>query len=370
MHDFAGRRNPGGPGGYYRGTSEAFQSYGTYLAWHALCILGGQLLLERPVTKDAIYSEPWTEWVSKYGLTRADGLWLSDGTGQYPEPALLDLLDSADTKKPHPTGDPAVLLQLAGVDGPGQITRPLTVCGSWDSRDRVDVSIFSALVPPAEADLAAVAVLTSPPFQMSLPVLQGYEDEGGCRIGRDDMAPCEPWTALSETSLELDERDPYGSRTAQARNRPAKSMIKTFKLSTRDPWQEVWRTPSGVVAFKAAAWGERRGRGESEVSDQEMALYCEPDFLATVLRERKRDLLLLIKLRHYQKKDRYAPADDGDDGTDSEFTHSSVVARIDASLQVSLMHAPPEAFAAVEKLPEHSRYHFDERLRAIRKIQT
>lgn len=364
MHDFAGRQGPSGPRDYNAGTGDRLHSYGTYLAWHALATVGGQLLLERPITRDSYYDDPWEEWRAKYAPSKPDGLWLSDGTGKYPNEARHELLAADGEKKPKPTNDAKLLYHLAGFEDSSRLGPRFTVFGSWESPDHVSVWITSALVPHDQTRFAGLALATSPPFHMTLPLVQHYDEEDGRKPRDSEAAPCEGWTTLCEAELKLDERDPFGTRAALARPRPTKWIIDAFKLSVSDPWNERWLLPGGRIAFHAAAWGCKRGQGENEVADDGNAILCDREFLATLLSTLDRDLLVLVKLRHYRQKDRYST--DPDDADDS-FSHSFAIAAIDPTLKVTLIEAVPEAIEAVEALDEHSRYRFDLRFRAIKK---
>jgi hypothetical protein len=115
MYDFAGRPHPSGHYGYYEGTGDSFHSYGTYLARHALALTGGQLLLERPITGASYPGEHrWEEWRSDFSPTMSDGLWLADGTGEYPDYALHDLLAAGNEKKPVLRRRPEISLFTRG----------------------------------------------------------------------------------------------------------------------------------------------------------------------------------------------------------------------------------------------------------------
>ena len=87
------------------------------MAWHGLAIVGGQLLLERPVTDDSYHDDPWEDWLSGYCITREDGYWMSDGTGPYPLVALNDLENGGVSEEDRdlPTTDRSFLAGLVGL---------------------------------------------------------------------------------------------------------------------------------------------------------------------------------------------------------------------------------------------------------------
>ena len=74
MHEFGGRERPSGHSNYTTGAEESFQSYGAYLARHALALTAGRLLLTTPLSVDRYTFDRWEEWLERYSPTRNDGL--------------------------------------------------------------------------------------------------------------------------------------------------------------------------------------------------------------------------------------------------------------------------------------------------------
>jgi hypothetical protein len=176
MYEFSGRRRPGRDD-YSAGTRDDHHSYGTYLAWHALALAAGNLLQECRLVELRGYETSWEEWLLKYSITRADGLWLADGTEKYPPVAFHDLLGEGDNRG-IPIADQAVLLSLSGINADLSIGNRPVFAASWNSPDNVNVSIVTAFVPESEAELAARAIATAPPFHMWLPSYRSYDEDG------------------------------------------------------------------------------------------------------------------------------------------------------------------------------------------------
>jgi hypothetical protein len=367
MHEFGGRAHPSKDYGFYRGTGDAFHSYGSYLARHALALTGGAILLERPVRGDSYDDSPWEDWLSHYSPTRSDGLWLSDGTRRYPSYALHDLLkgDAENKSKDAPTADGELIRSLAGIDAANAIPEALTVDADWISPDKVDVSITSVLTPRVETRAVALAVATAPPFHAWLPTLKEYEEEEeGLRVGHADMSPCEPWVVDRNAEIKLDDRDPLGSKSAVHRSRPSKHVIATFGLTSSDVWSEAWSDAEGHVAFQSIAFGSHFGSGEREVWDQGKALSCDPSFLARLLPTLDRDLVLLIKLQYYHERTAYESAP----YTRDPFSYSVVVVTIDPTLKVIIVVPSDAETRAVNALPDGDRTEFKDRFRVIKKL--
>lgn len=361
MNDFSGRNRPHSQRGYYRPTDEAYQSHGTYLAWHALALVGGRLLLERPVTDESYHDDPWQDWLSEYRITRKDGYWISDGTGRCPPVALNDLRTVVGDKEERdlPIADKTFLLSLAGIGL--QSPEGIAVQAWWNSPDGVDCSVMSVLVELGQAELTALAVATSPRYHMWLPFYEPHDEEDP-RFRRDEMQPCEPWITHLQRSENLDERDPFGAPSALSIYRPATSVIQHFQLTATDPWSHAWQQKNGSTAFRYNAWGGWQGNGESENRHTGDVLYCDRAFLSKLLTDLDRDLIVLVKLQRYQEKKRY-----GDDaGEDGEFTHSFAVAVLDKELNARVIEATPAQADAVLKLGQHDVYNFAKRFRTIK----
>ena len=81
MYDFGGRERPGGSSDHSMGAKESLQSYGAYLARHALVLEAGRLLLTRPLRRSRYSDDRWDDWLSRHSLTRSDGL--VSGGGKY-----------------------------------------------------------------------------------------------------------------------------------------------------------------------------------------------------------------------------------------------------------------------------------------------
>ena len=117
-----------------------FHGYGQQLGWHALFFAAAKLLAARPVTDDWWYDDdPWGEWLGRYGLTRKDSFWLSDGTDRTPIDAGVILLESK-SKGLAVTGDRNKLLQLAAL-GAARVGNEIAIEARWFSADNVRIEI-------------------------------------------------------------------------------------------------------------------------------------------------------------------------------------------------------------------------------------
>ncbi|MCK1489731.1 hypothetical protein IVB14_04670 [Bradyrhizobium sp. 180] len=364
MYDYAGRRKPGDD--YREGTKDRLHSYGMYLAWHALALTAGELFLEGPVARVESYEDSWDDFLSDYRVTRRDGLWLSDGTDRYPARAREELMAEGDKDK-RPTDDEDTLLKLAGICEEHKLSADFIASGNWSSPDNVRVDISTALVPADKADLAAVAVGTSPEFHMYLPTAQAYENEDedeDDNYRHRDNAPCKEWISRREAYAKLDEYDIYGSRASIQRDRLTMAFNKEYGLVSNDPWWATWRNPHDEIAYTAEAWGVHQGEGRSARAEEGDTLTCRTDFLLKVLRNSGCSLLMLIKLELFIERNRYS-----EDEGESKFVHSWVTAIIDQEGAVRLIKPTDDDRKLVESLPHEAKYSLSKRFAALESKQ-
>lgn len=362
MSDFAGRQKPNSDD-YRAGTKDGFHSYGTYLAWHALALTAGELLLERPLARRESYEEPWDDFLSKYRITRVDGLWLSDGTDPYPARARDDLR-SASSDARRPIEDENTLLNLARIGEDRVLGSSFIASGNWSSPDSVHVDISTSLVPADKADLVAVAVGTSPEFHMWLPTARAFEEEDD--IHREhEAAPCKEWVSRREASAKLDGFDPFGSIAALQRDRLTMAINRAYCLASTDPWSASWSNTLHEIAYTAEAWGRHRGSDRSSTTDQGNTVTCGTDFLLEVLRNSDCNLLMLIRLELYIEKSRFSMEEE----SGSNFAFSWLTAIIDKNGNVNLVRPTDADRKIIEGLPDHDRYNLDLRFCALEKAR-
>lgn len=274
-----------------------FHSYGQQLGWHALFIAAGKLLKTHPVTDDWWYeSDPWEEWFNRYGLTRKDGLWLSDGTDRKPNDASVMLLEPEESL--GITGDQQKIMGLAGLDIEKGISDELIIHGGWYSSDGIEIRISSALVPPTEATQLARKLIAEKPMLTWIPVFDGSEADD--EYLRGEKKEYLPWIVCPSGESRLDEHDPYGVSVANLRPRLALDYLQLSKLTRQDPFGRCWGNNRQKLLLHAEAWGS----GENHREDGQypgLRLLCKSSLIKKVLTEYDRELLMLFKLQRYEK---------------------------------------------------------------------
>ena len=123
--------------GYGRWSSHPQRDrWGGHLAWHALMLIAGQFLAQRPVSGNPWEEEPWQSWIAGELLSRADGLWLADGTDLFPpelrRPVVEDNSsgEGGDREMASVPSKPGVLSALAGLKDEA-LGAQLIVDGWW-----------------------------------------------------------------------------------------------------------------------------------------------------------------------------------------------------------------------------------------------
>ncbi len=293
MHESDGRTLSGR---YDRYTmTDKQHTYGQYLGWHALFFAAGAFLEELPVTNDWWYeNDPWGEWLSRYLLSRSDGLWLSDGTDWIPVDTVQLLLEKGESGLVL-TGDREKLLGLAGLNsGSGE---KIVVKGSWHSADNIHVRIASTLVDTKRARKVAESLIQEEPMHVWLPSYE--EEEDGSEYLIQEKEGCSPWIVCPWKEARFDEYDPLGTPYANNRPRVCASVASFLKVFPDDAFRRLWRGEQGISEVWAEAWNWKARYADGQ-SHPGLRLSCGISALKRILNERNADLLVLINLEQHE----------------------------------------------------------------------
>lgn len=300
--------------------STKHHTYGQHLGWHALFLSAGKLLSEYPVIEDSsCASDPWDEWFKQYRLTRDDGLWLSDGTERRPIDTIVSLLEEGK-HGPKVTGDWEMLIGLCCLSG-SDITE-VVVSGHWFSSDNVKVHISSALVSPDLAPKLIRKLIQEDPMSVWVPCFEGSEEEEEWVMG--DKKEYTPWVLSLSGQGRLDGHDPFGVAAANFRPQLARTFTTRSSLSRDDEFGRIWKDDCGQVALRSQAWGKADKDG-NDGSQSGTRLFCSSSNLRRILAKYAKELLILIKLEHYES---------GYDSRKSSWKHTVAVVRLNQALEV------------------------------------
>ena len=280
-----------------RGISRRHHGYGKYLGWSGLCIVAGKLLATYPVCNDTWESlDRWHEWLNYELLARNDGYWLSDGMDQTPLDTLVPLLETAETDK-KVSSDPTKLLSLLGLtEG---LLNKLVVYGHWHSTDNVSIRISSALVEPSKASKRASELVKENPMTVGLPIAP-HDDLSEHFFG-DFGKNYHIWLVSPENDDRLDSEDPFAVNAANTRARPSRELIEADALVSRDPFGRVWDSRDLTAVFEAEVWGAENRYHDGGPYPGER-LWCSRDYLFQLLKRLGRSLVIVIRLRRYEKE--------------------------------------------------------------------
>ncbi len=295
-------------------------TYGEQVAWHALHITAGKLLATHSTMKDYWGENSWDEWLSRYILTRSDGLWKSDELDMIPL-EIKTIIKEESKKKLVLPENKNVLMELVGIKN--KVGKEIIVDGHWNSKDGININISSALVQKKKSRKAVNALSKEGPFQVWLPVFEG-EDESD-RPWTQNNNNLLPWIVSLQEYKRLDEYDPYSAETTSLRSRPSQAIAELYGLTCSDKFRRFWNDKNGKIKLKAEMWkGPTRERYEEEYAGDR--LVCSSTFLRKMLKECDANLIILIRLQQYVERD-YS-------GSSGKFFHSIGIVEINEKLEV------------------------------------
>lgn len=317
MHVSGGHQ--GGERDRFSDMKSRFHTYGQYLGCHALMLVAGEFLGKYPIVQRPYEEQDnWAYWLERELLTRNDGLWLSDGVDLPPLDSQFNLLAPA-VQRTELTCDIQKILALLKIDQ--TIAGELVVAGDWRSQDGINIHVASALVPDQVAKRTALKLSKEGGFQAWLPHLQIYCDR--TESGQGDSYPYEAWLAASHDEANLDNTDPLATSSVVGRTQFSKEICRTFGLKSSDPFKRIWTTRKGDIAARSEAWGGNPKYDDDGVSSAER-LVCRSQTLSTVLSTKAAELIILVRLRRYEK---------GYDHKGGEYWHTIGVVRIDKEMK-------------------------------------
>ncbi|MDD1498997.1 hypothetical protein PVA19_11295 [Agrobacterium sp. CNPSo 3708] len=333
--------------------------YGGYLAWHALMLVAGELLAERPVVGEDWDGDAWVGFLKDYRLSRADNIWLADLTDLFP----LDLPQDPELPMPESAKfssareDIRLLEPLLGFDGNSIITDYIPVSGHWSIGHDTTVTVSSLLANASDALSTAMAWYAEEPFFRWLP---DDEEEIARQFG-DDGHTVKAWIAeIRNTERRLDRFDPYAASTALNRPFPSQFTQNTMQATAADPVVRLWLKGT-AMAFRAEAWGAEGGKGEYAWSETGYRLFASSNSLKSLLSTTGLSLVVALKLQKYHKG-----KSNGRAGDTSGFSNRSLIAIINGEGDVrALQRFSKQAKHAVGALDRDRRRDFYARFRAI-----
>ncbi|WP_422009898.1 NACHT domain-containing protein [Reyranella sp.] len=345
--------------GTWRSTSlpEA-DRYGGYLGWHALMLVAGEMLRDRPIAEPRWDHEPWAEFLQYVTLSRADGLWLSDASDLTPIDLVTSLpMPDIDTKGMNQQ-DQKILSPLLGIVDGRVPTDTLVVSGHWSLPEDVTITVRSVLASRAEARAIVLATLTDRKFSHWLP---HDEDDVERQFGENGHSVLAWLKPNDHGSRMLDRHDPYGAPTAMSRPSPENWLLEQAAIKEADSIVRSWNTVDGTV-FLADAWGATGGQGDRRWNESGERIKVSTTFLCSLLAIKQKVLVGFVQARRFvPNKSKRASSDTG------AFTHRVMMFILDKNGKMRVVsRISKKTQLAVAAIAARDRTEFRARFSALR----
>lgn len=225
-----------------------------YLGYHATMTTAGKLLETHPLHEDP--EDDWSSfghWLADHGLTRRDGLWLTDRRDSTPA-ELEELPKYRDEEWPGSLSDEDLMPLLRPRE------HGIVVAGWWTTyagRRRQRTSINSALVTAARTDALGRALQTARSPQLYK--VPDYDDH--LEIDQNGYA-FKGWISETGSDRALDEFDPWAADISSRFFVPALPFVEMLGIKP-DLAERIWRDSTGEPQLWLDIWSEGTGEDDS-----------------------------------------------------------------------------------------------------------
>jgi hypothetical protein len=300
------------------GSRPIIETLQTYLEYHAMFVVAGELLDEgTPILVEPYddAADPWDTWLRR-DLDTDPSCWLADRRSPTPlDPHFFGVIPDRTTFE---GGQPAFdrLLSPTGSDS------QYLVLASWvhsQGHDRyVHTRVASALVSPQSARALLRALQTAPPRDFRLPFADEGSDFDGAEIDEPGFRLL-GWLDDIEVRWEgLDDHDPLATAIADDRTVPGSDFVAFHQLSV-DATGCRFRATGGDQVTHVEIWSDEAGPGERhEVprASQGKRTWVQRDALLRFLNWRELDLLIEAGVDIFRRSDPGTSTENDDHGYD------------------------------------------------------
>lgn len=281
-----------------------------YLSYHAMMIVAGRLLAQKPTHRDPEDEQnEFAEWLSRHDVTRKDGRWLADRR----DPAPLGPLAWCEREKTDPQYG---IVTLADFEQALTERDRITVWGYWstvDSSRLQRVHVWSALVS-ADRSMALFRALRTARDNRSyaIPSAGDYHeiDRGGFLL--------KGWISDRGPQSGLDEKDTWSGGVVFPPHAPAKEIADLMSIKS-DEDQRIWYDHTRRPVMFSQVWGQLQGRNDNYDVDHGEKLQTSRSFIDTMLRKLGHDLIVEIRIERRGRRWGYETRED-DNGEVPETT--------------------------------------------------
>jgi hypothetical protein len=278
-----------------------------YHAYHAMMIVAGRLLAATPTHRNPDYDEDdeFADWLSRHDLTRQDGRWLWDRRD--PEP--LGKGAWLDRDKEHPDRR---LVTDGDFDEALRTGDRLNLWGHWieaDTNREQSTYIYSALVTPDKSEALLRALATTKDVHDYAIPSAGRDmeiDETGFEL--------KGWVFDHSGDKRLDEYDRWAGGVSFPPPRPAPFIVDWMRIET-DSDLRFWRDQSKTCVIESQVWGyyDEARRHESSKPDRGSRLQVSVSFVASMLGDLDRDLIIKVQIERRRRYKSYESGEKDDD---------------------------------------------------------
>lgn len=281
----------------YRGEWPAADDLDSYLAYHAMLTVAGELLrTETPLHAEDEDRSAFEQWWSDLSLRRPDGLWLSDARRPTPE----GLGHNPSTSEGQWRWDiEASDFENAFLGDDGWVTLDQDATNTSYGGYEV-ISVASALV----GQDAATALLSS--LQTARSLRGGQLPRSDFEDGEVDSGPyrLRGWIAADTVYGGIDKRDPLVDSIEYPLPRPADWVCQLLQIeSDRDGL--AWLGTNQTIAVATETWAMKE-RGRNPSGPQGTRLRVSPGFLLDLTNSAGACIIVEVQIRRRPARNSYS----------------------------------------------------------------
>lgn len=298
------------------GSRPIIETLRTYLEYHAMLLVAGELIDERTPVLIEPYEDAgdsWMYWL-RHHLDTDASCWLADRRS--PTPLEAHCWGTVPNRATFEQGGDAAFDQLLGLisDDP----KALVVAG-WlhtdDEEHYVTLRVMSALVSSETATSLLRALQTASPREYQLPYAGDRDDFHRAEIDEEGFQLLGWLDDLEITWEALDDHDPTATSIADDRTVPTVEFLTASGL-TGDPTGCRFRSASGEDIARVEIWSDGSGPGERhEVprSSEGRRTWVRLDAILRYLNQRNLDLIIEAGVSMFGKSRPGRTSEDDDD---------------------------------------------------------
>ena len=272
-----------------------------YLSYHAMMIVAGRLLAQRPTHRDTEEDQDeFSAWLSWHDVSRKDGWWLADRR----DPVPLEPLAWCERKKTDPKYSVITSTDFEQALFEGD---RITVWGYWSTVDSTRVQsahVWGALVS-ADRSMALLRALSTAKDNRAYVIPRSGGDRD---IDRGGFL-LKGWIEARDPESGLDEKDPWSGGVRFPPRAPAKEIIALMSLET-DSDKRIWLDQMKAPVMFSQAWGQLQSGNQKHDSDHGERLQASRGFVEAMLKKLGHDLIVEVRIERRGRRGSFESRED------------------------------------------------------------